>query len=172
MEKEIKFYRCKICGNIVAAVYDFGVPVSCCGEEMSEISIEEVEKDLGKEVKFVRCEICGNIVGMMNDSGAPVVCCGENMKELKANTVDASVEKHVPVVIKEGKKLEIIVGSVEHPMTPEHHIEWIFARTTNEILNKRLSPSDRPIATFTVDEDDKFVDAYEYCNLHGLWKAE
>lgn len=172
MEKEMKFYRCSVCGNIVVAVYDFGVPVSCCGEEMEEIGLDEIEKNIGEEVKFVRCEICGNIVGMVNSSGAPVICCGESMKHLQANTVDAAVEKHVPVVSKEGDNLEVVVGSTEHPMTPEHYIEWIFSRTNNNLLLKRLSPSDEPKATFKVDENDEFIDAYEYCNLHGLWKTE
>jgi len=34
---EQKFYLCKRCGNIIASVKDSGVPVFCCGEEMTEI---------------------------------------------------------------------------------------------------------------------------------------
>ena len=29
-----------------------------------------------------------------------------------------------------------------------------------------------PVADFAVAEGDAPVAAYEYCNLHGLWKAE
>ncbi|MGI5935936.1 MAG: desulfoferrodoxin family protein [Oscillospiraceae bacterium] len=36
---------------------------------------------------------------------------------------------------------------------------------------KALKPGDAPRAVFLL-EDDKPVAAYEYCNLHGLWKAE
>ena len=35
---------------------------------------------------------------------------------------------------------------------------------------KWLKPGMKPMAEFVVNE--KVVAAYEYCNLHGLWKAE
>jgi len=28
-----------------------------------------------------------------------------------------------------------------------------------------------PEAVFAIADGDEFVAAYEYCNLHGLWKA-
>lgn len=31
---ELKFYRCGICGQIIAVVKDTGVPVVCCGRSM------------------------------------------------------------------------------------------------------------------------------------------
>lgn len=34
---EQKFYRCSVCGNIIAKVKDTGVPVMCCGKKMEEI---------------------------------------------------------------------------------------------------------------------------------------
>lgn len=34
---ETKFYRCKICGNIIMKVADSGVVPQCCGEEMEEL---------------------------------------------------------------------------------------------------------------------------------------
>ena len=34
---EMKFYRCKHCGQIVAVVKATGVPLICCGEAMEEI---------------------------------------------------------------------------------------------------------------------------------------
>jgi superoxide reductase len=37
MKYERKFYRCACCGNIIHFVEDKGVPVSCCGEDMSEL---------------------------------------------------------------------------------------------------------------------------------------
>ena len=35
--KEVKFYRCSHCGNIVEKIVDSGVPVVCCGEKMKEL---------------------------------------------------------------------------------------------------------------------------------------
>lgn len=34
---ELKFYKCKHCGNMVAMVKQSGAPISCCGEKMTEI---------------------------------------------------------------------------------------------------------------------------------------
>lgn len=67
-------------------------------------------------MKIFKCEVCGNVIEKIIDKGVPVMCCGKPMVELTANTTDGAMEKHVPVAeIKEGK-LEVTVGSVEHPM--------------------------------------------------------
>ena len=36
---------------------------------------------------------------------------------------------------------------------------------------KMLKPSDKPEASFMIFENDEIEAVYEYCNLHGLWKA-
>ena len=33
-----------------------------------------------------------------------------------------------------------------------------------------MKPGQEPTVTFAMAPGDKFVAAYEYCNLHGLWK--
>lgn len=92
------------------------------------------------------------------------------MEELTVNTVDASLEKHVPVVTKLGdSQIKVEVGSVAHPMLPEHHISFIYIETENGGMY--AIPKDKPEAIFTVGPD-KPVAAYEYCNLHGLWKSD
>jgi len=123
-----------------------------------------------KEQKFFICNTCGNIVGMVFDSGVNVVCCGEEMEELVPNTVEASVEKHLPVVEIEGNLVKVNVGSADHPMIPEHYIEWIYIQTEKGGQRKNLSPGEAPNAVFAL-ENDKVVAAYAYCNLHGLWKT-
>jgi superoxide reductase len=122
------------------------------------------------EQKFFICKHCGNLIGMIHDSGVPVVCCGENMVELKPNTVDAAQEKHVPVVTVDGDFVTVKVGSVAHPMLPEHFIQWIYVQTENGGQRKALNPGAAPEATFCL-KNDKVVAVFEYCNLHGLWKT-
>ena len=34
---EMRFYRCEVCGQIVAIVQKTGVPIMCCGQKMKEI---------------------------------------------------------------------------------------------------------------------------------------
>lgn len=93
------------------------------------------------------------------------------MKKLQANVTDAAQEKHVPEVKVDGKKITVKVGSTTHPMTEEHWIQWIYLQTKHGGQYRHLSPTDSPEATFTV-ADDEPLSVYEYCNLHGLWKAE
>lgn len=124
-----------------------------------------------KEKKFYLCKHCGNLVGMINDAGVTPVCCGEPMVEMVPNTSEGAGEKHVPVVKVSGNKVTVIVGDVEHPMLEEHSIQWIYLETEHGGQRKRLSPGEKPQAVFVL-EDDKAIAAYEYCNLHGLWKTE
>ena len=63
------------------------------------------------------------------------------------------------------------VGSVEHPMLDAHYITFIALETEKGVQCKFLEPGEAPAADFTLI-DDKAVTAYEYCNLHGLWKKD
>lgn len=121
------------------------------------------------EKKFYICKHCGNMIGMIESSGVNVVCCGDPMTELKPNTVEASQEKHLPVVTIEGNIVKVKVGSVEHPMTEEHHIAWIYLETEQGGQRKKLAVGSKPEAEFALAGGDKVVGVYEYCNLHGLW---
>ena len=124
-----------------------------------------------KETKFYVCEHCGNIITFIKESGAPLTCCGDKMTQIIPNTVDAAKEKHVPVVVVDGNTVSVAVGSVEHPMLPEHFIQWIYLETDKGFQIKNLNPEDKPKAIFELN-GEKPVAAYEYCNLHGLWKTE
>lgn len=120
------------------------------------------------KVVFFRCEVCGNLVELITNGGGELVCCGKPMVKLDPNTFDASTEKHVPVAERKDGKIVVTVGSVEHPMTKEHYIEWIAVVSDNGIERIELSPEDEPKATFCNKDN---VDVYAYCNLHGLWKS-
>ena len=121
---------------------------------------------------FYRGAHCGKIVSVVVNGGGTLTCCGDEMQLLKANTTDAAKEKHVPAVTVEGNKVVVNVGSVDHPMTPEHYIQFIMIETNLGKQYKGLTPEDKPHAEFVLQEGEKLVAAYEYCNLHGLWKAE
>ena len=124
-----------------------------------------------KEVKFYVCETCGNLVAMINDSGVPMMCCGKKMSLIEAGTVEASKEKHIPVAAFEEGVLNVNVGSVDHPMTEEHLIEWVYVQTDRGGQRKELKAGEAPNLTFTFDNETPLA-VYAYCNLHGLWKTE
>lgn len=123
-------------------------------------------------VKFYKCPHCGNIHISVIDSGVVPVCCGSEMKELVAGETDGAREKHVPVVTRKSECSVLVeVGSVPHPMLPEHHISFIYLETACGGQLRRLEPGKPAVAEFC-DCKDPVVAVYEYCNLHGLWKTE
>lgn len=121
--------------------------------------------------KFFICPHCGNIIAMVKDSGVPVVCCGQKMEESIPGTVEASHEKHIPVYSVDGNIVTVKVGSVEHPMLNEHHIEWISLQTKSGNQRKLLIPGNAPEICFSICDGDEVEAVYAYCNLHGLWMA-
>ena len=118
---------------------------------------------------FYRCGVCGNIVTLLKNGGGTLVCCGQPMTKLEPNTTDGAKEKHVPVIAKENGKIKVAVGSILHPMLLEHHIEWIVMDTGEKTEIVYLKPGMEPKAEFA---EVKAGRVYEYCNLHGLWKAD
>ncbi len=123
-----------------------------------------------KMLQIYKCEICGNIVELVHEGKGELVCCGKPMKLFVENTVDAAKEKHVPVMENTSTKVKVKVGSVAHPMEEKHYIEWIEIIAGEKVYRQFLKPGDTPEATFAISAN-KLI-AREYCNLHGLWKAE
>lgn len=121
--------------------------------------------------QFFKCKKCGKIVEIVNKGCPALVCCGEEMTEIKANTSDGATEKHVPVIEVNGDKVTVKVGSAVHPMEADHWIQWIEIETDKGVQRKNLNPGEVPQATFILS-GEKLLAAYEYCNKHGLWKAE
>ena len=121
-------------------------------------------------MEFYRCELCGNIVVKLVEGAGDLVCCGQEMSVLKAGVIDASLEKHVPSFKVEGDILKVQIGEVVHPMTPEHYIQFIFVIQRKMAQYKLLEPGEAPEAEFKISADKPF-EVYEYCILHGLWKA-
>ena len=120
--------------------------------------------------KFYICEKCGNLVEKIEDSGVPMMCCGQKMTPVEAGVVEASREKHIPVATVEGNSVRVSVGSVEHPMSEEHSILWVELKTDRGVQRKNLVVGEPPVVVFAL-ADEKPLEVYAYCNLHGLWKS-
>lgn len=131
-----------------------------------------MRKEKCMEMKFYRCSRCGQIVAIVNDTGMPIICCGEVMEEIIPGTTDASLEKHIPVYEVRNGIVNVTVGSIGHPMTPDHYIEWVALQTRSGNQRKLLKPGDEPKVSFALLGDDEVVAVYAYCNLHRLWKGQ
>ena len=140
------------------------------------ILLQDIKKKRGKIMtklhEIYTCAVCGNRVEVVHDGAGELVCCGQPMKLAVAGTSDGAAEKHVPVIEKTSDGYRVKIGSVEHPSTPAHYIEWIelMCVSCGKVQRKYLKPGDKPEATFTTKSEK--VIAREYCNLHGLWQAE
>ena len=120
--------------------------------------------------QIYKCNICGNIVEVLHTGAGELVCCGQPMELLQEKTADSGQEKHVPVIEKTGNGIKVKVGETEHPMEEKHYIEWIEILANGKSYRKYLKAGDKPEAEFEIKTGK--VIAREYCNLHGLWKAE
>lgn len=123
------------------------------------------------DMNFYRCAHCGKIVAIVKETGVPIMCCGEAMKEIIPGSTDAAQEKHIPVYDVNGNEVIVTVGSVEHPMTEEHYIEWVSLKTVGGNQRKALKPGSLPKVVFYIAPGDEIEAVYAYCNLHSLWKA-
>ena len=122
------------------------------------------------EIKYIyKCEICGNIVEVIHQGPGILVCCGQPMTLMEAKTSDPEKgEKHIPVIENSEENFLVKIGEVPHPMTNEHHIEWIELVTEVGIYRKHLN-GDKAEVVFTKPKE-KIISIREYCNLHGLWE--
>lgn len=124
---------------------------------------------MAKKLEVYKCMLCGNIVEVLDGGDGELVCCGQPMKRMAENSNDAAQEKHVPVIEKVNGGYKVKIGSVAHPMTDEHYIEWIELLADDKAYRQFLAPGQVAEVLFEVTANS--VTARAYCNLHGLWKG-
>ena len=125
-----------------------------------------------KETAFYACDQCKVLIEKISGRNEDFSCGGKALKKLEANTSEGAKEKHLPVVEQNGSQITVKVGSVFHPMTEEHSIEWVYLETERGGQRMMLRPDEEPVAVFALAHGDRAVAAYAYCNLHGFWKTQ
>jgi superoxide reductase len=125
---------------------------------------------------ILECKQCGHMIELLRSGSGEMICCGEPMEKLEEKTEEEGLkEKHVPVVEIEGEDVFVEIGSVEHPMIDEHHIEWIQVILGDKSYRQFLNPGEAPEVHFELEEEDVALEdlvVREHCNIHGLWKSE
>jgi superoxide reductase len=138
--------------------------------------------------KIFVCSVCGHI----EFGAAPKACpvCWATADKF-ADTPDAikpaekeGKEKHVPVLVVSKQcglvpgvcqDVHIKVGSVPHPMTAEHWIQWIDIYLNKAFVSRyQLLPTSLQAAVSVHFKNDQkgTVSVIEHCNIHGTWIAE
>lgn len=127
--------------------------------------------------QIYKCPICGNIIEVLHQGAGTLVCCGKPMELEISKYKDEGAEKHLPVIenLPPGaggtNGVKIKIGKIAHPMTAEHHIEWIEITTVDGKSGKKfLNPGELPEADFYTPKNILGVRAY--CNIHGLWEIK
>lgn len=155
---------------------------------------------LSEEPQFFQCGNCGNLIIQenMNKPQINLQCCGKEMEVLIPNTYPDLADEHLPIITFTGgferNAANIKIGKEPHPMIEEHHIEWIYLRTSEGGQFKRMKLNINPEANFSMADDDayaycnrpicymgrrhcnfqckRYFTAFIYCNQHGLWKTK
>lgn len=127
-----------------------------------------------KKLELYKCNICGNVVEVVIEGAGELVCCGQPMNKMQAQTMKEEMlqEKHVPILKMLDDGIEVRVGSIPHPMTEEHYIQFIEAFSTDKkyVKRKYLSPNEEPVLKLKCNCSDTI--ARELCNIHGLWISD
>jgi len=118
-------------------------------------------------LEILKCTICGKICMVVHNGSGTSVCCDQPMERQVEQGEDPGKEKHVPVIVKTQTGIQVKVGEIPHPMTAEHHIQWIEVIDGSSLSVKGLQPGDIPTKEFALT--DPSVKVRAYCNKHGLW---
>ena len=121
-------------------------------------------------LEIYKCDECGLVVEGTTGCNCSTVCCGKEMKLMSPQTAEFKFEKHVPYPEARDNGMHVAVGKeMAHPMTEEHHIEWIEVINGPYVNRKYLKPGEKPEADFYVPLQKGMI-VREYCNIHGLWE--
>ena len=66
---------------------------------------------------------------------------------------------------------ELQEAAIRNPQSASKNIEAKVFLTDKGIQKKKLTPGSEPKAEFALLDGEKVVSAYEFCNLHKLWKC-
>ena len=128
-----------------------------------------------KKLELYRCSVCENLVEVLSCGNGELVCCGKPMELINTNESDLKElnDKHVPLIEKNIEGFTIRVGSTVHPMTNEHHIDFIQAisKDFKYVKTKFLSVEEAPQLNIKCKCENS-VWARALCNIHGLFKKE
>jgi len=123
-----------------------------------------------KTLEIYKCNECGLVVEVTTGCDCAAVCCGKEMQQMKPQTAEYKFEKHVPYPEPIENGTRVSVGKeTAHPMSEEHHIEWIEIVNGPYVNRKYLKPGEKPEALFYVPLQKGML-IREYCNIHGLWE--
>jgi Desulfoferrodoxin len=122
-----------------------------------------------KKRKIARCSKCHKVIVLQAEENAPL-CCDEPMEILKESEDIAKEDTHLPVIARKDGKIYAYAGAYEHPMIPEHYIEWMILETETDDRIVWFHPGEEPKVPFL--DKEAVIRVYAYCTKDGLWMTE
>ncbi len=123
-----------------------------------------------QKLEIYKCEICGNVVEVTHKSFGELVCCNQNMRLMNEYKPDKN-NAHFA----HREKSSDIENRVyfNHPMTQEHHIEYIevISNDNKYVKRKFLNQNDKAELSFKCNCNEGYY-VRLYCNLDGVWTTK
>lgn len=116
--------------------------------------------------ELFKCSVCSNTVEMTHVGVGTLVCCDEAMKLLEERQVEENDAHyaHIEQIDEITKKIYF-----NHPMTQEHHIEFVEVISNDKkyLKRKHFKIEEKPELIFKCECKEGFY-VRNYCNIHNL----
>ena len=116
-----------------------------------------------------KCCVCDTLAEVLDQKGPEQICCGRAMTPMLGRSTGMGEHIHLPVLSWCDGSIDISVGRQRHPMSNNHHIQWIEFVAEGQSHRRFLKVGQPPEVTFGIQSDCGIVRAF--CNRDGLWEA-
>ncbi len=118
-------------------------------------------------LELYKCKICENIVEVARCGAGNLVCCDEIMKLVEEQIAPVEDAHYAHI-----EKLDEMTYKIHfnHPMTQEHHFEFIEVISYDKkyVKRKHLKIDEMPELSFKCECKEGFY-VRLHCNIHGCW---
>ncbi len=123
-----------------------------------------------EKLELYKCVSCTNVVEVVHDGVGELVCCDAAMDKMGENTPNPENAHFAHVERLDGETKKVFFN---HPMTPEHHIEFIEAISMDGKYVKRkfLKENEPAEMYFRCDCKEGYIIRL-LCNLDGVWTTK
>ena len=138
--KNIKFYICPHCGNIVEMVNDAGVKPFCCGQKMNELVPGSVDASKEKHVPDVKvhedvvevtCNVSKNGIEPVKQASVPAMC------ELYIRLIK-HYERLTVEAVREGSEDKAVEALMTHPLINSYSLAKKLIADYNEAYGEKI----------------------------------
>ena len=125
---------------------------------------------MSDKLAIYKCNVCSQVIEVCVEGAGELTCCNENMELLKENIAERENAHfaHIEQINENETRI-----TFNHPMTPEHYIEFaeLISKDLKHVKRKYFSFEEKPEMIIKCTCKEGF-DARVYCNIHNVWKTQ